>query len=125
MVSLAAYGAPPPLLNTPLVLSMSVGVHQLAWRLWCRSTKDAAPPSDSDPASPSEMMADEPTAPVSGKRKPGAAGKKQPAAPKDFDPFEEDMDDGAVDTTTATKRRKHGPCLLTDATYFSEEEDFA
>jgi len=63
--------------------------------------------SDSDPASPSEMMADEPTAPVPSKRKTGAA-KAQPPAPKDFDPFDADMDEGRGDATTASKRRRHG-----------------
>jgi len=45
------------------------------------------------------------------KRKPGVAGKKQASAPKEFDPFEEDMDDGTGDASSAAKRRRHGPCF--------------
>ena len=76
----------------------------------CRSTKDTGPPSDSDPASPLELLPDEPTGSAMSKRKTGTTGRKQPPAPKDFDPFEEDMDDGGGDTVAATKRHRHGLC---------------
>jgi len=60
-------------------------------------------------------MPDEATASVSSKRKPGTSGKKQAAAQKEFDPFEEDADDGEGDTTAISKRRRHGASLpLTD-----------
>ena len=65
------------------------------------------------------MIADEPTAPVSSKRKPGAGGKKQPPAMKEFDPFEEDMDEGAGDMTTANKRRRHGISLVASLCHIS------
>lgn len=67
-----------------------------------KSTKDVVLPSD-DEASASELPPDEPS--VMSKRKSGTAGEKQASAPKEFDPFEEDMDDGAGDA--AAKRRRH------------------
>jgi len=76
--------------------------------------------SDEEPPSPAELPPDE-TA-ITSKRKSGAAGKKQASAPKEFDPFEEDMDDGTGDATaSANKRRRHGTgfthcfCLLVNA----------
>ena len=57
-------------------------------------------------------MADEPTAPVTSKRKSGTAGKKQAQLPKDFEMFEEDMDDGGGDMAATAKRRRHGVSLL-------------
>jgi len=68
-----------------------------------------APPSDEE-QSPSEMPPDEPA--VMSKRKSGTTGKKQASA-KEFDPFEDDMEDAAAD---AAKRRRHGlpfSCILT------------
>jgi len=91
---------------------MAVGVahrsdcrYQPSWHLWCRSTKDAGPASDDEPSA-SELPTDEPA--VTGKRKSGTAGKKQSSASKEFDPFEEDMDDGIGDAAAAAKRRRHG-----------------
>ena len=81
----------------------------VTWCRYCRSTKEAGPPSDTEPTSPSGMILDEPTAPVVSKRKSGTAGKKQPPATKDFvDLFEDDMDDGGGDMAATSKRRRHG-----------------
>ena len=89
----------------------------VAWHSRCRSAKEAAPPSDSDPEILSEMMADEPTAPAASKRESGTAGKKQQPAQKEFELFDEDMDDGGADVAATSKRRRHGQCSCYLLTY--------